>query len=195
MKIIPFILLGLLVSCNKEVKEVKEKTETPQNIESENYTLETQNFFIDVPQGFAVNEMKIANRYAMKNYIKKDSLQYFLIASEHNHTKTTIDFNSDYIDSSLSMKDLNFELYTNYKKQFPKETLDISIQKDTILGEKHINYLVFPTLFNTKPAQTMYVSIQENNKIINLNFKVDHISDQISENKTFWNIVESVGLK
>lgn len=194
MKFIPFICLAFLFSCNKK-EETKTVVETPKIPASEMYTLETQNFFIDVPEGFAVNEMKIANKYAMKDFIKSDSLQYFLIASDKIDSKITIDFNSNFVSSDLSLNDLNKKIYLNYKDKFKDETMDVSVQKDTLIGNKQVNYLVFSTLFNEKPEQTMYVFIKENNQIVNLNFKIDDISNKIHQDKINWKIIESVGLK
>jgi len=194
MKFIPFICLAFLFSCNKK-EETKIVVETPIIPKSEMYTLETKNFFIDVPEGFAVNEMKIANKYAMKDFIKSDSLQYFLIASDKIDSKITIDFNSNFVTANTSLNDLNKTIYQNYRNKFKNETMDISVQKDTLIGNKQINYLVFSTLFNNKPEQTMYVFIKENNRIVNLNFKIDDISNKIHQDKTNWKIIESVGLK
>lgn len=194
MKFIPFICLALLISCGKK-EEAKTVTEKPKIPETEMYTLETKTFFIDVPQGFAVNEMKIANKYAMKDFINSDSLQYFLIASDNMDSKITIDFNSNLITSDLSLMDLNQLVYENYKKKFPNEVMEISIQKDTLIGAKQINYLVFSSLFNGKPEQTMYAIIKENNKVVNLSFKTDAVSNTINQDKTNWKIIESIGLK
>lgn len=194
MKFIPFICIAFLISCGKkeEAKTVVEKSKIP---ETEMYTLETKNFFIDVPQGFAVNEMKIANKYAMKDFIKNDSLQYFLIASDNMASKITIDFNSDFVSSDLSLIDLNKRLYQNYKDKFPNEVMEITIQKDSLIGTKQVNYLVFSTLNNEKTEQTMYALIKENDKVVNLSFKTDDILNKINEDKTNWKIIESIGLK
>jgi len=194
MKFIPFICLAFLISCSKK-EDAKTVTEIPKIPETEMYTLETKTFFIDVPQGFAVNEMKIANKYAMKDYIQSDSLQYFLIASDNMDSKITIDFNSNLITSDLSLMDLNQRVYQNYKKKFPNEVMEISIQKDTLIGTKQINYLVFSSLFNSKPEQTMYALIKENNKVVNLSFNTDAVSNTINQDKTNWKIIESIGLK
>ena len=142
MKFIPFICLAFLFSCNKK-EETKTVIETPKIPAAEMYTLETKNFFIDVPEGFAVNEMKIANKYAMQDFIKSDSLQYFLIASDKIDSKITIDFNSNFVTANTSLNDLNKTIYQNYRNKFKNETMDISVQKDTLIGNKQINYLVF----------------------------------------------------
>ena len=99
------------------------------------------------------------------------------------------------MSSELSLNDLNKTIYQNYKDKFKDETMDISIQKDTLIGNKQVNYLVFSTLFNEKPEQTMYVFIKENNQIVNLNFKIDDISNKIHQDRINWKIIESVGLK
>lgn len=194
MKFIPFICLAFLFSCNKK-EETKTVVETPKIPETEMYTLETKNFFIDVPQGFAVNEMKIANKYAMKDFIKNDSLQYFLIASDNTDAKKTFDFNSDFLTSDLSLNDLNQILFKNYKNKFKDEIMNISVQKDTLLDQKQINYLVFTSEFNKKPEQTMYVLIKENENLVQLNFKTNDVSNKIQNDKTNWKIIESLGLK
>lgn len=193
MKFIPFICLAFLISCGK--KEEKTTIETPKQQETEMYTLETKNFFIDVPQGFAVNEMKIANKYAMQDFIKADSLQYFFIASDNNDSKSTLDFSSDFLNSDLDLNVINHKLFEDYKQKFQSEIMDISEQKDTILGNKKINYLVFPSLVNDKPEQTMYVMVNENGKLVQMNFKNNDISEPIQKNKTNWKIIESIGLK
>lgn len=194
MKFIPFICLAFLISCGKK-EETKTVTEKPKIPETEMYTLETKNFFIDVPQGFAVNEMKIANKYAMKDFIKSDSLQYFLIASDNMDSKITIDFNSDFVSSDFSLMDLNQRLYQNYKDKFPNEVKEITLQKDSLIGNKQVNYLVFTSLNNDKSEQTMYVLIKENDKVVNLSFKTDAVSNTINQDKTNWKIIESIGLK
>lgn len=193
MKFIPFICLAFLISCGK--KEEKTTIETPKQQESEMYTLETKNFFIDVPQGFAVNEMKIANKYAIQDFVKADSLQYFFIASDNNDSKSTLDFSSDFLNSDLDLNAINHKLFQDYKQKFQSEIMDISEQKDTILRSKKINYLVFQSLINDKPEQTMYVMINENGKLIQMNFKNNDISEPIQKNKTNWKIIESIGLK
>ncbi|WP_177763888.1 hypothetical protein [Flavobacterium sp. I3-2] len=194
MKFIPFICLAFLISCSKK-EEAKTVTAKPKIPETEMYTLETKNFFIDVPQGFAVNEMKIANKYAMKDFIKSDSLQYFLIASDNMDSKITIDFNSDFVSSDFSLMDLNQRLYQNYKDKFPNEVKEITLQKDSLIGNKQVNYLVFTSLNNDKSEQTMYVLIKENDKVVNLSFKTDAVSNTINQDKTNWKIIESIGLK
>lgn len=194
MRFIPFICLAFLISCGKK-EETKTVVETPKIPETEMYTLETKNFFIDVPEGFAVNEMKIANKYAMQDFIKSDSLQYFLIASDNIASKITIDFNSDFISSDINISDLNNRLYQNYKAKFPNEVMEITTQKDTLIGAKQINYLVFSTLFEKKPEQTMYILVKENNQIVNLSFKTDNVSNKVHQDKVNWKIIESVGLK
>lgn len=194
MKFIPFICLAFLISCGKK-EEAKTVTEKPKIPDSEMYTLETKNFFIDVPQGFAVNEMKIANKYAMKDFIQSDSLQYFLIASDNMDSKITIDFNSDFVSSDFSLMDLNQRLYQNYKDKFPNEVKEITLQKDSLIGNKQVNYLVFTSLNNDKSEQTMYVLIKENDKVVNLSFKTDAVSNTINQDKTNWKIIESIGLK
>nr|WP_297306144.1 hypothetical protein [uncultured Flavobacterium sp.] len=193
MKYIPFICFAFLFSCGK--KEEKKVTDLPKEIKTEMYTLETNNFFIDIPEGFAVNEMKIANKYAMKDLIKSDSLQYFLVASDKINSKITFDFNSNYLNSELNLNDLNQGLYQQYKAKFPNEVLEIAIQKDTLVGNKQINYLVFNAIFNDKPEQTMYSLIKENGNIVNINFKTDDVSGKLNEDKNHWKIIESIGLK
>lgn len=196
MKSYIFLLALAFISCSDEKKEKPVKSETIKEvIEAENYTLETQNFFIDIPKGYAVNEMKIANKAAMKDFIKSDTLQYYVIASEINHDKNTIDFNSNYIESDSSPKEINEVLFSNYKKKFPKESMEILVQKDTIIQDKNINYLVFNAGFKKNPTQSMYVTLSENNKKINMVFTSYNLSSKLNDNKTFWQIVESIGLK
>ena len=73
--------------------------------------------------------------------------------------------------------------------------MEILVQKDTIIQDKNINYLVFNAGFKKNPTQSMYVTLSENNKKINMVFTSYNLSSKLNDNKTFWQIVESIGLK